>query len=929
VIRKILAATACFWALQTLAQDGERLSSYLLKIPVQKTDFLFGAEWITPESRQAQAAVHRSLLLSVSSIPSNAQVETLSENDRARWQEWLSEEKPRGRVRIPSFDARWLQANPALDPILGTSHEVRIPKRPGTVTVIKNSGELCKVQFEISRSVLDYADVCEEKLGAGDWAHIVQPDGEVHRFGIASWNQTSQLAPAPGAWIWLPSKQMDWPQSFNDRLMKFLSHQGVAKDPADNSVKAKSLPSETRSIGRYQDLKTSASDWGSIGLLQTPTARFSEPGYGSITFSATQPYTRASIILTPFDWMEAGFRYTDVSNRLYGPEIAGSQSYKDKSIDVKFRLVREDAFFPQLALGLRDLGGTGLFSGEYLVASKRFGPFDTSLGLGWGYLGGRGDIGNPLGFINKKFKDRPKGSTGSNQGGEFNAVSYLRGPVALFGGVQYQTPWDRWLLKLELDGNDYQSEPQNNNQKQNSAVNLGAVYRLGPHSQITIGIERGNTITLGVSFGTNLGRLSTPKINEARPLPVAIERPKILQTAMPQEAWLTITKALQEQTGWTVSAVTRRDKSLRIEIASAPTFEWFQVIDRANRVLHAFAPRDVSRFDYIVLERGLPLAELSVERAPWAAQASSFVAPKIRLGQPDVIDEVVAIGPVRHSFRDEPILKNERDHFSSGLGLSYSQSLGGPDAFILFQLAAQAEAELRISSNSWVTGVARLSLADNYDKFQYTAPSKLPRVRTQIREFVTSSDLTLPLLQATHTRSLSSDWSASIYGGLLEYMYAGAGGELLYKPFGSRYALGFDLNRVRQRGFKQDFSLRDYEVTTGHATLYWNTPWQNIVAKLSAGQYLAGDRGVTVDLSRQFPNGVRIGAFATRTNVSAEDFGEGSFDKGIYISIPFDAMMTKYSKAEALILWQPLTRDGGARLGRRFQLYELKRVGGQ
>ena len=31
-----------------------------------------------------------------------------------------------------------------------------------------------------------------------------------------------------------------------------------------------------------------------------------------------------------------------------------------------------------------------------------------------------------------------------------------------------------------------------------------------------------------------------------------------------------------------------------------------------------------------------------------------------------------------------------------------------------------------------------------------------------------------------------------------------------------------------------------------------------------------------------------MGAFATKTDISAYEFGEGSFDKGIYFSIPLD-----------------------------------------
>ena len=61
----------------------------------------------------------------------------------------------------------------------------------------------------------------------------------------------------------------------------------------------------------------------------------------------------------PFDWMEGGFRYSSISNRIYG--ITDQQSYKDKSIDLKLRLLKESAYVPQLALGFRDFGGTGWY----------------------------------------------------------------------------------------------------------------------------------------------------------------------------------------------------------------------------------------------------------------------------------------------------------------------------------------------------------------------------------------------------------------------------------------------------------------------------------------------------------------------------------------------------------------------------------------
>jgi len=168
-----------------------------------------------------------------------------------------------------------------------------------------------------------------------------------------------------------------------------------------------------------------------------------------------------------------------------------------------------------------------------------------------------------------------------------------------------------------------------------------------------------------------------------------------------------------------------------------------------------------------------------------------------------------------------------------------------------------------------------------------------------------------------------------VYGGYLESMFAGVGGEWLYRPFASRWAFGVDANLVQQRNFRQDLGFGDagdqtgYRVATGHASLYWDTGWNNVVANLSAGRYLAKDLGVTVALSRVFQNGVTLGAFFTKTNVSAEKFGEGSFDKGVYLSVPFDTFLTRTSNTVANVVWKPVTRDGGAKLNRRVELYDL------
>ena len=101
---------------------------------------------------------------------------------------------------------------------------------------------------------------------------------------------------------------------------------------------------------------------------------------------------------------------------------------------------------------------------------------------------------------------------------------------------------------------------------------------------------------------------------------------------------------------------------------------------------------------------------------------------------------------------------------------------------------------------------------------------------------------------------------------------------------------------------------------TTHFNLSFYEPNSNILLKWSYGRYLAGDKGYTLDLSRRMPSGWQAGIFFTRTDVPAEIFGEGSFDKGFYINVPFDVFSKSYSKNTSGIKYRPMTRDGGQKL---------------
>jgi hypothetical protein len=152
-------------------------------------------------------------------------------------------------------------------------------------------------------------------------------------------------------------------------------------------------------------------------------------------------------------------------------------------------------------------------------------------------------------------------------------------------------------------------------------------------------------------------------------------------------------------------------------------------------------------------------------------------------------------------------------------------------------------------------------------------------------------------------------------------MYGGIGGEVLYKPIDSSLAIGFDMNYVRQRDYDSDVAFFDYKTLTGHLSFYWTPQWlEDTMISASFGQYLAKDKGVTIDFSKRFDSGIVVGAYAAITDMSSEEYGEGSFTKGFYVSIPFDVFSLKSATGRGRIPWIPIARDGGQMLNKPVSL---------
>ena len=679
-----------------------------------------------------------------------------------------------------------------------------------------------------------------------------------------------------------------------------------------------------------KDMYPSFSNSGTIGLIQMPTARMLPGGSLAFSWSDSDPYQRGSIIGQPFDWLEASYQYTDINNALYSltPSFSGDQTYKDKGFDIKIRLLKEGVLLPAIAIGLKDLAGTNVFSAEYLVASKKVKNFDFTIGLGWGNYSNNG-IRNPLGQIDNDFYTRDV-TNNSTQGGEFSTGNWFRGKkVGVFGGIEAILPNMHGVrLKIEYDATDYEKEgfpfgresfnfAFKNVRKQSSNLNAGFVYPASENLHFKFSYIKGNTISFGFSWKANLGKKNPLALK--KPAYREVENKEIYRIATSQDDLILYRAALQNLNprDLKLQAASVEGNTLKVVYQQNTHRSWMRATGRVARVLNDISPERIKSFEISNINGGVGMYTMSINRESFINNSFSNT-PKLALKEM----KVSGFDSNFDEFKYIPKVKMP-DLFWS-ISPNFRMQLGGPDGFFFGNLRLGFKGELAITRNTSIKAAASLGIADNFNELKLKSDSVIPHVRTDIVQYLKeSNDYAIDQLQLDHFLKLDSEIFARISIGYIESMFGAAGGEILWKPFFKNYAVGVEAWSAKQRSYDMLFDFNDYSTETGFVNFYFKEPRSQILFTLKGGKFLAGDSGFNFDFSRRFKSGFRLGAFFSLTDISEYEFGEGSFDKGFYFFLPIEAFWGNYSKESYGFGLRPLTRDGAAALKHSHGLYAI------
>ena len=666
----------------------------------------------------------------------------------------------------------------------------------------------------------------------------------------------------------------------------------------------------------YKMIPTS-SNYGETGLLEMPSARFMEEGSLKFGISASYPNEYTFMVASPFSWFEAAYRYSEVKNEKYGPvRFSGNQSLKDKGFDIKIKVLEESFYLPNVAIGIRDLAGTGRFSGEYIVGSKRFGFLDLSLGIGWGLLGADNNIRNPLISLDERFETR---NSETGDGGQILFGDWFSGKrSSLFGGFEYSFPKRGFNLKLEYDTSNPDLGLSGLPIEVKSRFNFGISRPLGEFIDLGLSFERGTQIRFSFVFKGSYGKKSlVPKLETPKNvIPLSLEQKE--QISLNKEIlYRSLTMGLREESIY-IQGATYRENTLDVAISQVKFRSYPRAVGRTARIASALAPNDVENINIFLMNGDIEIGSINLDRKEFDKAVNEKSSKSELLYKSNM--NASGGSPQYRQTEFKPTIKFPEVLWSMSPALKHQ--IGGPEAFYLGQLWWKLNSSIIFRRGLSLNTVLGIDLYNNFGELNNPSGSKLPHVRSDIQDYLTQGQNNIARMKLSYIWSPYNDLFAKFDVGLFEEMFGGYGGELYYRPFKSDFSVGLTIHKVRQRGFKQRFKFREYETETGHLGLYYDFP-KGVNAQLLLGKYLAGDKGATLDLSRRFNTGFTLGIFATKTNLSAEEFGEGSFDKGFYFSIPNDIFYSSYEPGSISFGLHPLTKDGGAILNLHHSLYSL------
>lgn len=623
---------------------------------------------------------------------------------------------------------------------------------------------------------------------------------------------------------------------------------------------------------------------GLTGVVDTPSAFQQADAQSAVVLSSDDKVRTVSLAFQALPRLETSLNFSSFDN------FSSGFPKDSTSLNLKFQLSEEGEYRPAISVGIDNLFSSSAESAEYIVASKKIGSqFRATIGAGWGRLGGYGNAGEVTAA-------RPPASVKSRV--EFSHL--FEGDVAMFGGVEWDTPIQGLTLAAEYSsaatyGTDTAPE---------SRFNFAAKYRVADGLDVIAFNRGGDTTGLTLSFFANPhSPPSPPDYGNVAPLiePRSEKGRDSIEWASDETEVTSLLagtiEALNDQSIQLIHfAATGR--KLRVGVTALDPSSVTRLTGRTVRVLSRVSPASVTTFEITTYLGGLPTKTFIVPREQVVALADQPLRGLQSL-------ELISINGAMPDADDWNWSLPTKGGFSWNLTPAISipfDTTGGLDPV----LGIYATGRYDWSATTYFSGTLSYLIAGNKT---ISAPPAEPTPRSDSGSYDRDS-ISLDRLYGAFSRKVSKTSYAGLTFGLLERGYRGISAETLWMPDGKSWAIGAELTYAQKRDYEDPFGSLDFEAVTGFLSVYWDTSYKGLSAQVDVGQYLAGDLGATLALSRSFPNGWAVSAFTTIT----EDNRREALKLGATVSIPLSTFAPINTRRRSTLRLGGNYGDAGARV---------------
>lgn len=647
------------------------------------------------------------------------------------------------------------------------------------------------------------------------------------------------------------------------------------------------------------------------GYFSMPSARTYRAGVLGTSYAYLPPYQLWSLGIQFFDHIEATgnyWVYQGILENTFGHLGFGDDA--ERAANLKLLVLRESDgfdFLPNIAIGWNDFMGSCRFSSFYAVATKQFLEANLEATLGWG-------------------EGRIKGVFGALAWSPFRHFDCFASSFSFVA---------------EYDANNYRhhraEHPKGRGIK--SRINVGVQADLWDLFRLSASTIRGEDWAASIAFRYNWGSSKGlfPKFDDPAPYKAPINTQPI--------GFLRSQKQLAQELAYAL-----KDQGLDLfrlfSIPEPKGFDrlWMKVINvryreenevrsRLAHILSHLIPINISSVTVVMEADGIPTQEYRFRKEELKRYREGKIAePEFRVVAPlkeASSNPSVYEGTLLFQRRKPTWLLTFRPWMRSFFGSSrgkfkYELGVGlGPEGYLFDEIYYTLWGTYTVASSTQ-------NLCD-WDRLN---PSKILNVRSDSIRYNQGHSLHLEQAFLQKSWNLGSGWFSRIALGYFEMAYAGFSWETLYYPVQSNWAIGVEISPVWKRSyFGVGFQHKVRKWTDDGCTYFPYTGFQYFAEfyyqykpleldfRLSAGQFLARDKGIRIEGGRTFESGLRLGLWYTLTNAGDVVNGQRYYDKGFSITMPLDIFMNKSSRTRIGTAMSAWLRDCGARAATGKQLY--------